>query len=32
MSVTKELIEQERQQVQAGQYRDLHLHKELTLK
>ena len=28
MSVTKELIEQERQLVQAGQYRDLHLHKE----
>lgn len=28
MSVTKELIEQERQQVQAGLYRDLHLHKE----
>lgn len=30
MSVTKELIEQERQQVQAGQLRDVHLHKEGT--
>jgi len=30
MSVTKELIEQERQQVQAGQLGDVHLHKEGT--
>ena len=30
MSVTKELIEQERQQVQSGQLRDVHLHKEGT--
>lgn len=30
MSVTKELIEQERQQVQIGQLRDVHLHKEGT--
>ncbi len=28
MSLTKELIEQERQQVQAGRFRDLHLHRE----
>ena len=28
MSVTKELIEQERQLVQSGKYRDVHLHKE----
>ena len=30
MSVTKELIENERQQVQTGQTRDVHLHKEGT--
>ena len=30
MSVTKELIEQERQSVQAGHLRDIHLHKEGT--
>ena len=30
MSVTKELIEQERQQVQSGQLHDVHLHKEGT--
>lgn len=30
MSVTKELIENERQHVQAGQTRDVHLHKEGT--
>ena len=30
MSLTKELIEQERQQVQAGQSREIHLHKEGT--
>ena len=30
MSVTKELIEQERQLVQTGQLRDVHLHKEGT--
>ena len=30
MSVTKELIEQERQLVQTGHHRDLHLHKEGT--
>lgn len=28
MSVTKELIEQERQQVHAGQLREVHLHRE----
>jgi len=28
MSVTRELIEQERQQVQKGQTRDVHLHRE----
>ena len=28
MSVTKELIEQERLQVQAGSFRDVHLHRE----
>jgi hypothetical protein len=28
MSVTKELIEQERMQVQAGCVRDVHLHRE----
>lgn len=30
MSVTKELIEQEKQLVQAGQIRDVHLHREGT--
>lgn len=30
MSVTKELIEQERQQVQTGNARDVHLHREGT--
>ena len=30
MSVTKELIEQERLQVQSGHCRDVHLHKEGT--
>ncbi len=30
MSVTKELIEHERQLVQTGQLRDVHLHKEGT--
>ena len=28
MSVTKELIEQENMQLQTGNYRDVHLHKE----
>jgi len=28
MSVTKELIDQERQLVQTGQLRDVHLHRE----
>ena len=28
MSVTKELIEQENLQLQTGNYRDVHLHKE----
>ena len=28
MSVTKDLIEQERQQVQTGHFREVHLHKE----
>ena len=28
MSVTKEIIEQERQLVQAGRFRDVHLHRE----
>lgn len=30
MSVTKELIEQERLQVQAGSVKDVHLHREGT--
>ena len=30
MSITKELIEQERQLVQTGQLREIHLHKEGT--
>ncbi|MBQ7684234.1 MAG: hypothetical protein IJT48_07070 [Bacteroidaceae bacterium] len=30
MSLTKEIIEQERQQVQTGRFRDVHLHKEGT--
>ena len=30
MSVTKELIEQERHHVQTGQFREIHLHKEGT--
>lgn len=30
MSVTKELIEQERQHVQTGQVQEIHLHKEGT--
>jgi hypothetical protein len=30
MSLTKEIIEHERQQVQSGLLRDIHLHKEGT--